>query len=177
MGRVSWQNRDQRHSGSFAQRTRIQAGKPVAAAVPPVNFILPAVRLSRAHSRVPLVNRANLRVVPALQFCRCPPVTLRAMTDQAENRFDSIESAHEYLDVLAGVLADTQAVIQDDISTARRERPDSRQVDALQLVDYKLQRLGEHLRSSRRLLNDLRTLRRLLNGDRTPERVAAAARR
>jgi len=99
------------------------------------------------------------------------------MTDQAENRFDSIESAHEYLDVLAGVLADTQTVIQDDISTARRERPDSRQVHALQLVDYKLQRLGEHLRSSRRLLNDLRTLRRLLNGDRTPERVAIAARR
>ena len=98
------------------------------------------------------------------------------MTDQAENRFDSIESAHEYLDVLAEVLADTQATIQDDISTARRESPDSRQVDALQLVDYKLQRLGEHLRSSRRLLNDLRTLRRLLNGDRTPERVAVAAR-
>jgi hypothetical protein len=99
------------------------------------------------------------------------------MTDQAENQFDSIESAHEYLDVLAEVLADTQAVLQDDISTARRESPDSRQVDALQLVDYKLQRLGEHLRSSRRLLNDLRTLRRLLNGERTPEQVAVAARR
>ena len=99
------------------------------------------------------------------------------MSDQAENRFDSIESAHEYLDALAEVLADTQAVIQDDIAAARRESPHSRQVDGLQLVDYKLQRLGEHLRSSRRLLNDLRMLRRLLNGDRTPQRIAVAARR
>jgi acyl-CoA reductase-like NAD-dependent aldehyde dehydrogenase len=90
------------------------------------------------------------------------------MTDQAENQFDSIESAHEYLNVLAQVLADTQAAIQDDIAAAQAQSSKARQVDALQLVDYKLHRLGEHLRSSRRLLNDLRTLRRLLNGDRAP---------
>jgi hypothetical protein len=104
------------------------------------------------------------------------------MTDQAENRFDTIESAHEYLDILGEVLADTQAVIQDDINAASAQSPGARQVDALQLVDYKLQRLGEHLRASRRLLNDLRTLRRLLNGDRSqplepaPVPAAAAAR-
>jgi hypothetical protein len=101
------------------------------------------------------------------------------MTDQAENRFDTIESAHEYLTVLAEVLADTQAVIQDDIAAAQARSSASRQMDALQLVDYKLQRLGEHLRCGRRLLNDLRTLRRLLNGDRSPaagrEPVAVAA--
>jgi hypothetical protein len=102
------------------------------------------------------------------------------MTDQAENRFDSIESAHEYLSVLAEVLADTQAVIQDDIAAAQAGAK-SRQADALQLVDYKLQRLGEHLRCSQRLLNDLRTLRRLLNGERRPapelEPVAVATSR
>lgn len=101
------------------------------------------------------------------------------MTDQAENRFDTIESAHEYLGALAEVLADTQAVIQDDINAARGESAPSRQLDALQLVDYKLQRLGEHLRLSRRLLNDLRTLRRLLSGDRSqplePTPVATTA--
>jgi hypothetical protein len=44
-------------------------------------------------------------------------------------------------------------------------------------VAYKLERLAEHARSSRRLLNDLRTLRRLLlderHGDAIPDVVNA----
>jgi len=88
------------------------------------------------------------------------------MTIQVENQFDSIESARDYLSLLAEVLAETQGVIRQDMDEATTRRFETRQIDALKLVDYKLQRLAEHLHSSRRLLNDLRTLRRLLNSDR-----------
>jgi hypothetical protein len=88
------------------------------------------------------------------------------MTSQEENQFDSIESARDYLSLLAEVLADTQGVIRQDIDEATTRRSEKRHLDALKLVDYKLQRLAEHLRSSRLLLNDLRTLHRLLNGER-----------
>jgi hypothetical protein len=42
-----------------------------------------------------------------------------------------------------------------------------RQVDALKLIVYKLERLNEHLQRSHRILNDLRTLRRLLQKERS----------
>jgi hypothetical protein len=84
------------------------------------------------------------------------------MADHAE-RFDSIESAHEYLGVLAEVLAENQGAVRQDLAA---QTAAARHADALQLVDYKLTRLGDHLAASRRLLNDLRTLRRLLYGER-----------
>ena len=41
-----------------------------------------------------------------------------------------------------------------------------RRLDALRLVDHKLNRLRQNVLASLILLNDLRTLRRLLNGER-----------
>lgn len=79
--------------------------------------------------------------------------------------FDSIEGAYEYLELLAEAVADGKAVIQEDITQARGQG-EVRRVEALQLVAFKLEKLGGHVTSSRRILNDLRTLRRLLMGER-----------
>ena len=88
------------------------------------------------------------------------------MADQARNQFDGIEVTHEYLNVLAKVLADTQAVVRDDLAAAFAQGPGSGKVGGLRLVDYKLQRLGEKLQSSRRVLDDIHTLRPLFAGER-----------
>jgi len=47
-------------------------------------------------------------------------------------------------------------------------------VQALQIVQFKLDKLEQHLQSSSRLLNDLRTLRRLLLDER-PEPTTTAS--
>jgi hypothetical protein len=84
--------------------------------------------------------------------------------------FDSLESAHAYLGLLREALDDAHASILDDTAIARTEGA-TRRVDALRLVEHKLNRLRQHLLASLLLLNDLRTLRRLLLG----ERAATAA--
>ena len=76
-----------------------------------------------------------------------------------ETPFDSIEGAHEYLRLLSEAIVDAQRDIEADIATASKE---SRQMEALRLVIYKLNKLESHIGVSRRLLNDLRMLRRLL---------------
>ena len=91
--------------------------------------------------------------------------------------FDSIENAHEYVGLLCETIDDAERTIAQEIDSAA---PESRHLDALRLVDYKLNRLREHFIDSRRLLTDLRTLRRYLLDERTPEGVPqthAAARR
>ena len=81
--------------------------------------------------------------------------------------FDTVEGAHEYVQLLAEAVAEAKATVTDDIAAARAQGA-SRRVDALQLVAFKLQKLQAHVTSSRRLLNDLRTLRRLLLEERQP---------
>jgi len=82
----------------------------------------------------------------------------------AETPFDSLESAHEYVRLLAIEVEDARASIQGDIAAADRDQA-ARRLDALQIVDYKLRQLAQHLAASRRLLNDLKLLRRLLVGE------------
>jgi hypothetical protein len=91
---------------------------------------------------------------------------------QPETPFDSVESAHEYVRLLRDVIADAKKDIAADVAAARPERP----LEALRLVQYKLEKLEHHLHSSSRLLNDLRTLRRLLLDERS-ETVPAAKER
>jgi hypothetical protein len=88
---------------------------------------------------------------------------------QPETPFDSVESAHEYVRLLRDVIADAKKDIAADVAAAQPERP----LEALRLVQYKLEKLEHHLHSSSRLLNDLRTLRRLLLDERS-ETVPAA---
>ena len=78
--------------------------------------------------------------------------------------FDSIESAQEYVRMLACEVDQVRAGIEEDIAQATRDRA-ARRLDALQIVGYKLKQLSQHLGASRRILNDLRMLRRLLVSD------------
>jgi hypothetical protein len=94
--------------------------------------------------------------------------------------FDSVENAHQYVRLLAEAIAEAKGEIASDLSVANTNAETSnstsnnkeeRRVQALQIVQFKLSKLEQHLQSSSRLLNDLRTLRRLL----LEERVEAAS--
>ena len=86
------------------------------------------------------------------------------MRPMTETPFDSIESAQEFVRLLASEVQDALTSINDDMAEAAAERA-ARRLDALYLVDYKLKQLAQHLDSSSRILNDLRMLRRLLVAD------------
>ena len=79
--------------------------------------------------------------------------------------FDSLEGAYEYVGLLAEAIDDARGVIAEDVAQASGQG-EARRVQALQIVAYKLEKLGGHVSSSRQILNDLRTLRRLLLGER-----------
>jgi hypothetical protein len=83
---------------------------------------------------------------------------------QRENPFESIESAQEYLRLLAEELARVLNDVEADRKSASAF-PAGRRVDALHLVFYKLQKLQQHIQASGRILNDLRMLRRLFACD------------
>ena len=83
------------------------------------------------------------------------------MDYNVETPFDNIESAQEYLALLSHALDEAKHTTESDIvREANAQIP--RRRDALRLVLYKLEKLEQHIKTSRRLLNDLRTLRRLL---------------
>ena len=82
------------------------------------------------------------------------------MTQQLQTPFDSVESAHDYVRLLAEALREARQEIEADIQAAKPKN--ERHLEALRLVQYKLDRLDQHLRNSSRVLNDLRSLRRLL---------------
>jgi hypothetical protein len=83
------------------------------------------------------------------------------MNYQAETPFDNIESALEYVNQLLEATREAQDQIEAEIVRAANPRL-ARRKQALQLVNYKLDKLSTHIAASRRILNDLRTLRRLL---------------
>jgi predicted nuclease of restriction endonuclease-like RecB superfamily len=87
------------------------------------------------------------------------------MSDELGPSFESIESAQEFVDLLAQAIEEAKQEIQaqiEEVTTAG----DERRVQALRLVAFKLDGLSVHMSGSRRLLNDLRTLRRLLLDER-----------
>lgn len=75
--------------------------------------------------------------------------------------FDSVESAHDYVRLLSEAIREAQQEIDEDLTDKSKVKSE-RHLEALRLVQYKLDRLDQHLRSSSRVLNDLRSLRRLL---------------
>lgn len=89
------------------------------------------------------------------------------MSAAAENPFDSLESAHDFVTLLEATIADAKRDLASDIDreTAQNE---SRRLEALRLALYNVEKLEAHMHRSRRVLNDLRTLRRLLFQERTP---------
>jgi len=84
---------------------------------------------------------------------------------QQRTPFDRIEGSLEYIGLLRETIQATEVEIQKEVVRAKSERAE-RRLQALQLVTYKLERLGRHIDTSHRLLNDLRTLRRLLLDER-----------
>jgi formiminotetrahydrofolate cyclodeaminase len=85
--------------------------------------------------------------------------------------FDSVENAHEYVRLLAEAIADAKGEISSDLGAAEQARSE-RRVQALRIVQVKLDQLERHLQVSSRLLNDLRTLRRLLLDERSEPATA-----
>lgn len=86
--------------------------------------------------------------------------------------FDTIESAQEYLRLLAEQVEEARVEVAADTERALESGAD-RRAQALQLAAFKLQQLSDHLGRSGRALNDLRLLRRILSG--AADDVAAAA--
>ncbi len=86
---------------------------------------------------------------------------VRTMDSGHSTPFDSVENTQEYFKLLSETLPEVKQQIEADIAAAA-EANESRRVEALRLVLFKLQKLEDHVRAGGRLLNDLRTLRRLL---------------
>jgi hypothetical protein len=80
--------------------------------------------------------------------------------------FDSVENAQQYVRLLLDAIIEAKQEIDVDLAAAAKARLE-RRLQALQLVQFKLNKLEQHLQNSGRLLNDLRTLRRLLMDERT----------
>ena len=86
-------------------------------------------------------------------------------TKKRFNPFDSVESAYEYIGLLRESVDKAYSEIQDDTDEARQKGA-KRRVEALLVVDRKLNQLRQHMLASLIVLNDLRMLRRLLIRDR-----------
>jgi len=96
------------------------------------------------------------------------------MSHEIESTFDSIESAHEFV----GLLAEAVAVAKQDLEgDVQRESSSKfpRRLQALRVALYNLEKLQFHMSKSRRILNDLRTLRRLLFEERAAKAAPAQA--
>ena len=88
------------------------------------------------------------------------------MNSELDTPFASIENAHDYLRLLVDSVTEARRNVQEDL-LAEPNAGSPRRLQALQLVVYDLEKLEQHLKASRRMLNDLRTLRRLLLQERT----------
>jgi hypothetical protein len=83
------------------------------------------------------------------------------METPLQTPFDSVENAHDYVRLLGEAIAEAKSEIEADLAVAAKAKSE-RRVQALQIVQFKLDKLEQHLKTSSRLLNDLRSLRRLL---------------
>ena len=86
------------------------------------------------------------------------------MNLRIEDQFENLESAHDFVTLLAETVAEAKHEIEADVE---RESVESRRRDALRIALYNLAKLELHVNRSSRILNDLRTLRRLLFEERT----------
>ncbi len=83
------------------------------------------------------------------------------MAASLQTPFDTVEDAHEYVRLLGEAIAEAKREVEADLARAAKGKSE-RRLQALQLVQFQLDKLEQHLKTSSRLLNDLRTLRRLL---------------
>lgn len=94
--------------------------------------------------------------------------------DDSVRPFDSIESAYEFMNILAETLIEVMNDLHRDHEIAVNEGA-ARRARALELALFKSRNLTVYVTKSRRSLNDLRTIRRLILNERmTPEAVLAS---
>jgi len=87
------------------------------------------------------------------------------MAEHSNSPFETLESAYGFVSLLREAVDEAYASILDETAVAEANGA-GRRLDALRLVDYKLNSLRQNVLASLILLNDLRTLRRLLLGER-----------
>ena len=83
------------------------------------------------------------------------------MNNRLQTPFDSVENAQQYVRLLVEAIAEAKSEIATDLDLATKSKLE-RRVQAMQIVQFKLDKLEQHLKTSSRLLNDLGSLRRLL---------------
>lgn len=88
------------------------------------------------------------------------------MTRDCGKAFDSIESAHDFVGLLAQTVREAKQEIEAGVQKGAATEAARRHVEALRMAAYCLTKLEVHMTHSSRILNDLRTLRRLLNEER-----------
>lgn len=96
------------------------------------------------------------------------------MSYEIEEPFDSIESAQEFMKILAETVLETMKDLKREQQLAERDGLD-RRARAIGLAQFKLKVLGCYVHKSRRALNDLRTIRRLILSERLTAQDAMAA--
>jgi len=84
------------------------------------------------------------------------------MNSRNNDPFGTLESAHDFVALLAAAVSQAKAELQVDVERESANVDLSRRVEALRMALYNLEKLEVHLSRSSRILNDLRTLRRLL---------------
>jgi hypothetical protein len=93
---------------------------------------------------------------------------------QIDGPFDSIESAYDFMTVLASTALEVMGELHRERERALREG-EHRRAQAIELAIFKLKHLNCYVFKSRRALNDLHILRRLILNERlTVEHVMAA---
>ena len=122
----------------------------------------PAKKVGLLRSLAPIVDQNRTRFL-ARSLLKWSNIPLDGGTVE-RNPFGSIESAQDYLRLLAEALQEAQLSFPEDAvdSEPLDEQSRARRLQAMQLVSYKLTQLASHVNSSRCVLNDLRSLRRLL---------------
>lgn len=94
------------------------------------------------------------------------------MSHEIQSTFDSIESAHEFVGLLAEAVAGAKQDLEGDVERESNAKF-PRRLQALRVALYSVEKLELHMRKSRTILNDLRTLRRLLFEERTGKATPA----
>ena len=84
---------------------------------------------------------------------------------EIDQPFDSIESAHDFMNVLAETILDAMEELNREHHLAL-EDGEERRARAVELAQFKLKMLSCYVHRSRRTLNDLRMLRRLILNER-----------
>src|SRR5262249_45084331 len=92
-----------------------------------------------------------------------------------EQPFDSIESAQDFMDILAEMALEAVKELKEQHCEAMQAGQD-RRAQAISLALLRLKNLNCHIFKCRRALNDLRLIRRLIVDERaTVTRLAASA--